>query len=441
LSALLMVPPFALMTALVAALSPRSILSILLVWPAVWIAQEGFRTFIWVFGGFPWALVAYPLADRPEWIQTASLGGVWLTSGLVVLLNALVFSALRARVFRTRVALGSAAVLLMGSVLVYGVARMRGLKKVAAARSWISVGVLQPNVSQDERWTAEARRAIYEDLVARTRAVARELKGTNRLILWPESASPYQWSWSQVYRTGVVDLCRELDVAILLSTAWSDVPESDEAPIYNAAVLVTPSGPVLPPYFKIRLVPFGEYVPLETILRKIKPISRAVPGGFTAGTSSNPIPFATHRLWGAICYEVVYPWIVREEVRKGADLLFTLTNDSWYGTAGARRQHWQAAVFRAVETGTPLVRAAITGISGVVSPIGESSRTIGPDKEGSFVAEFAVLAGRAPAVVVGDTLLYVCVLGLLAAILRVRVLQPREPAADGNPSVAERKLS
>ncbi|MEO6324818.1 MAG: apolipoprotein N-acyltransferase, partial [Thermoanaerobaculia bacterium] len=188
-------------------------------------------------------------------------------------------------------------------------------------------------------------------------------------------------------------------------------------------------------------VPFGEYVPLETILRKIKPISRAVPGGFTAGSSSAPIPFGGHRLGGAVCYEIVYPWIVRAEVRAGADLLFTLTNDSWYGTAGARRQHWQAAVFRAVETGTPLVRAAITGISGVVSELGESTKTIAPDHEGSFVAEFAVSPRRAPAVVVGDTLLHVCLLGLLAAILRVRVFQPRRPAADGNPSVAERKLS
>ncbi|MEO7921423.1 MAG: hypothetical protein ABIT01_18330, partial [Thermoanaerobaculia bacterium] len=253
-TALIMVPPFGLMTALVAALAPRSVLALLFVWPAAWIAQEGFRTYIYVFGGFPWALVAYPLAERPAWIQTASLGGVWLTSGLVILVNALFFCAVRSRVRRTRVALGLAALLLMGSVFSYGVWRMHAFKQLAAATPWVSVGVLQPNVSQDERWTAEARRVIYDDLVARTRTVARELKGTTRLILWPESASPYQWSWSPELRDSVVALCRELDVAIVLSTAWSDTPESDEAPIYNAAVLVTSAGPVLPPYFKLRLV-------------------------------------------------------------------------------------------------------------------------------------------------------------------------------------------
>src|SRR6185369_10137961 len=134
-----------------------------------------------------------------------------------------------------------------------------------------------------------------------------------------------------------------------LSTAWTDDPTNDDAPYYNAALLVTKDGPVLPPYFKVRLVPFGEYVPVASLLKRVKTISRAVPGGFTAGTEPLPLSFAGQRLGGAVCYEIVYPWIVRNEVRHGASMLFSLTNDAWYGTLGARRQHFQAAVFRAVE--------------------------------------------------------------------------------------------
>jgi apolipoprotein N-acyltransferase len=420
----LMAVPFALMTWAVSFVSPRSAPGFLLTWGAAWVAQEGFRTYVWVFGGFPWVLLGSALADQPALIQSAALGGVSLTSFLVAALNAALWIALTRgeRTGRLLWLLGSAAAGLL--VVVAGGAR---LGEVPDERTLLRVGIVQPNVEQQIRWEDGSSERQWKDLAGQTR----RLVGTDRpdVVLWPESASPYSWPFDERYREAVTALCRELRVAILLNTIWSDDPGRADAPYYNAALLVTGDGPVLPPYRKQRLVPFGEYVPLAALLRFVGPISRAVPGAFTPSPTSDLVRFGHVRLGGAVCYEVVYPWIARAHARAGADALFTLTNDAWYGRMGAQRQHWQAAVMRSVETGRPLVRAAITGISGAVAPDGTVLDSLGPGQRGSLVVPLPPPRPAVPAVALGESVLLVCAGGLAAAILRRRVSTPREPGA------------
>ena len=176
------------------------------------------------------------------------------------------------------------------------------------------------------------------------------------------------------------------------------------------------------PYHKLRLVPFGEYVPLRFLFGWVNQVSQAAPGAFTPGTRAIPLELSGVRLGGAICYEVVYPWIARAQVAAGADALYTLTNDAWYGDGGAQEQHWQAAVFRAVETGRPMLRAAVTGISGWVDGRGRTlarARSRGAGRNRGTAAGpsagFRTLAGR-----LGDAVPFVCAAALLVAILRAR---------------------
>ena len=418
--------PFGLMASLYAAARPRSGLGVVAAFGAAWVAQEGFRTYVYVFGGFPWNLLANPLADVPVLLGTAAIGGVFLTSFLLAALNAALFVALtrRSREARLGWLLGTA-------VCALGASATRPPRPGPPVEA-LKVGVVQPNVEQDIRWDRATAERIQDDLEDQTRALCRVERPV--LVLWPESASPYSWSFNAAYRERVLALCRELDVAILMSTAWSDAPGDEDAPYYNAALLVTKDGPVLPPYFKQRLVPFGEYVPLAPLLRMIKPISRAVPGGFTPGSATVLLRLGDWKLGGAVCYEVVYPWIPRAETRAGADVLFTLTNDAWYGRAGAQRQHWQAAVLRAVETGRPLVRAAVTGISGAVEPDGRVLVSLPAGRKGAFSAPVFRARGTAPAVALGDAVLWVCAAGLLAGILRARFPSPRGPVASASPA-------
>ncbi len=416
--------PFALMTWAVSLVSPRSGTGFVLTWGAAWVAQEGFRTYVYIFGGFPWILLGSAMADHPVLVQSAALGGIELTSFLVAALNAALYVALT-RPDRTKRLLwlaGACAASL--AVVVAGGAR---LGETPDASTILRVGIVQSNVEQQVRWDEGTSNRQWKGLEAQTRRLVAQDRPD--VVLWPESASPYSWPWDAGYRKEVTALCRELRIAILLNTAWSDEPWRPDAPYYNAALLVTGDGPVLPPYRKQRLVPFGEYVPLASILRFIGPISRAVPGSFTPSPSSDLIRLGRVRLGGAICYEVVYPWIARAHVRAGADVLFTLTNDAWYGRMGAQRQHWQAAVMRAVETGRPLVRAAITGISGAVAPDGTVLDSLGPGLRGSLVLPLPRPKAGVPAVALGESVLLVCAGGLGAAILRRRVSPPREPRA------------
>ncbi len=416
--------PFGLMTWVVSLVSPRTGPGLVLTWGAAWVAQEGSRTYVFIFGGFPWALLGSALADHPVLVQSAALGGIELTSFLVASWNAALFVALTRpdRVRRLFWLAGSAAGALL--VVVAGGLRLAG---VPDESTLLRVGILQPNVEQQVRWDEATSMRQWKNLMGQTRRLVEQDRP--EVVLWPESASPFSWPWDAGYREAVTALCRELRIAILLNTVWSDEPWRADAPYYNAALLVTADGPVLPPYRKQRLVPFGEYVPLGSLLRFIGPISRAVPGAFTPSPSSDLVRLGRVRLGGAICYEVVYPWIPRRHVQAGADVLFTLTNDAWYGRMGAQRQHWQAAVMRAVETGRPVVRAAITGISGAVAPDGTVLGLLGPGQRGALVVPLPPPKPAVPAVAVGESVLLVCVGSLAAAILRRRVSPPRESGA------------
>lgn len=408
--------PMAVMAALAACASQRSAGARLLVFPAAWVVQELSRTY--AFSGFPWALVSYPLAPWPLLTQTAALGGAALTSLLVVMVNAGLAEAVRGTGRTRATGLAVAAGVVAVSVGA-GAVRLSRPEAVVPGEG-LRVLIVQPNVEQDVRTAPGTAERIHFDVTGLTRALLRE--SPSDLVLWPESATLLAWPWSEGFRQEVTRLCREEKTALLFNTVWSDRPDDDDAPYFNSALLVDGKGVVGEPYHKLRLVPFGEYIPLRALFRWVPQVSQAVPGSFTPGERAIPLELSGVRLGGAICYEVVYPWIVRAQVAAGADALYTLTNDAWYGSGGAQEQHWQAAVFRAVETGRPMLRAAVTGISGWVDGRGRTLARLGPGARAGIAGRLKVpprgyrtLAGR-----VGDTVPFVCAAALLVAILRAR---------------------
>ena len=290
----------------------------------------------------------------------------------------------------------------------------------------LRVLIVQPNIEQDVRYAPGTAERIHFDVTGLTRGLLR--KSPSDLVLWPESATLLAWPWSEGFRQEITRLCREEKTALLFNTVWSDRPADDDAPYFNSALLVDGNGVVGEPYHKLRLVPFGEYVPLRFLFGWVNQVSQAAPGSFTPGTRAIPLELSGVRLGGAICYEVVYPWIARAQVAAGADALYTLTNDAWYGDGGAQEQHWQAAVFRAVETGRPMLRAAVTGISGWVDGRGRTLARLGPGARAGIAGRlrvpprgFRTLAGR-----LGDAVPFVCAAALLVAILRARASARRE---------------
>src|SRR5207253_1787955 len=168
------------------------------------------------------------------------------------------------------------------------------------------------------------------------------------------------------------------------------------------------------------LVPWGEYVPLKDWLTFVGPLVRAIGRGFDAGDTLTLLPLGTHQVSTAICYEIIYPDLVRRFVSEGSELLTTITNDSWFGATSAPYQHFEQASMRAIEEGRYLVRSANTGVSGIVDPYGHVLARTGIFHPDVIVGDVRLLTARTPYSLVGDVFAYASTILTLALLLMAR---------------------
>ena len=345
--------------------------------PLLWMAAEHARSV--VYKGFPWNLTANPLAEHPVWLQTASWWGAYGVGAIVAAAGALVAALFLPGSRRRRAA---AVAIALGGFLLWSFGRARMRAPADSPFPPLRVACVQPNLPQAARETAESAARQYETAIGAIRRAA-ELRPD--LILVPESSFyGATWQRSPTLRRDLTEIAASSGASIL----FNDLDEESEEVYFNAARLLTPSGLAAATYRKVHLVPFGEYVPLPRLFFFMKSISRAV-GSFSAAPAPVVVSAGGLALGPAVCYEMTYPSLSRREVRDGATLLVTISNDAWYGKAGAQEQHFEALVLRAIENGRPFARAAITGISGVA------------DSRGRIVARLpADVAGVARATVV-----------------------------------------
>jgi apolipoprotein N-acyltransferase len=347
--------------------------------PLVWVATELGRTY--VLTGFPWVLLGYSQAEVLPIAQLASLFGVYGVSALVAAVSAVAANAVVADAGdRLRPAAAVAGLLVI--VGVWGSRRVEAAEWTRAGEP-VRIGLVQGNVDQAQKWDPARAAFIFANYVEMTRQA---VKRGAEFILWPESSTPFRFEEPRdsAEADRLRELAREARVPILIGT---DEIEAGVPPKYfNSAFLVREDGSTGGVYRKMHLVPFGEYVPFKRILFFAAPLVEAV-SDFSEGDQPVLLPVGDHRISTSICYEIVYPHLVRQFVTGGSELLTTITNDAWFGRTSAPYQHFAQASMRAIEAGRYLVRSANTGISGIVDPYGRVlSRT----------------AIYQPAVVVGD---------------------------------------
>jgi apolipoprotein N-acyltransferase len=344
----------------------------LLVAPAVWVATELGRTHL--FSGFPWVLLGYSQVGVLPIAQLASVFGVYGVSALVAGVGAALACA-ATLAWRGAAAPGvaerpwtpvlpaAAAIGLVLAVAVWGSLR---LADGALTRDGVAVrvGLVQGNVDQAEKWDPRRAEGIFQQHLALTRQAIGE--GAD-VVIWPESATPFSFEEDPSGAEQIRDIAREARVSILLGS--DEIERGSPVRYFNSAFLVRPDGSTAGVYRKMHLVPFGEYVPLRSVFFFAAPLVEAV-GDFSAGEQAVLLPLDGRTVSTAICYEIVYPDLVRRFVAGGSELLTTITNDAWFGRTSAPYQHFAQAAMRAVENGRYLVRAANTGVSGVVDPYG-----------------------------------------------------------------------
>ncbi|MEW5878242.1 MAG: apolipoprotein N-acyltransferase [Acidobacteriota bacterium] len=247
---------------------------------------------------------------------------------------------------------------------------------------------VQPNVPLEVRWEGENLQTIESWVWGLSRQAVKE---GAQWVVWPESAVPRLLERDQDYRASLVAFARDHGVWLTLNSIGFGQRES----FYNSMYVVAPEGTIAR-YDKVHLVPFGEYVPLLGRIAFLRPLVREV-GGFTPGREAHVLPGPEGFLGGAVCYEVAFPLHVAEQVRKGAGMLVTVTNDGWYGDSAAPYQHLVLAILRAAENRRFLVRAANTGISAIVDPYGRVLQKLPLGQRGVIGESVVPGAGLTPA--------------------------------------------
>ena len=390
--------------------------------PATWVAAEYARAHI--FGGFPWIPLGNAVVSLLPIAQLASVLGVYGVSWLLALLHALIALVAMSN-GRGRALAGAGAVVLLGAVSLWGAARLSD-NRLTREGTPLQVALVQGNVPQTEKWDPSHAAAIFERYLRMTREAA--VAGA-QFIVWPESATPFYFDEDPRSAQRVRQLVSEIRTPLLFGT---DEVEPGKPPKYfNSAFILDESGTTAAVYRKMFLVPFGEYVPFGTLLSFVGPLVDAV-SAFSPGQRVTMLPVNGHMVSTAICYEVVYPHLIRDGVLQGAELLTTITNDAWYGETSAPWQHFDLATMRAIEQGRYLARAANTGISGIVDPYGRVTlrtdlfETAAPIGEVRFIQERTVYAR------IGDLAAQLAVLitllGVGASLWRRRAQAHQTPA-------------
>ncbi|MBD0305311.1 MAG: apolipoprotein N-acyltransferase [Nitrospiraceae bacterium] len=347
--------------------------------PFLWVSLELIRTYL--FSGLPWALLGYTQYQWLPVIQIADLTGVYGVSFLIVLVNAAVseiglwvWSGGQVQSDRSFPWLSSSsATLAMAVTLLYGQSVLNTGRQLDLKQS-LTIGVVQPNIDQAHKWDDAYRRETldrYADLTARI------AKGAD-MIIWPEAATPFLFEQEKGYRAELTNLVQSHGVPLLFGSPALRYSANGLPYLLNSAYLFSPQGEILGRYDKRHLVPFGEYIPLRSILFFLDKLVEGI-GDFEAGTVPTVLSLPSKpagsdgmsldppvRFGVVICFEVIFPDLVREFVRDGAEFMVTITNDAWFGDSAAPYQHFGMVVFRAVENHVAFARAANTGISGFI---------------------------------------------------------------------------
>lgn len=388
-----------------AASSGSSVAARVVLAPSSWVAFEYLRGYL--FTGFPWAVLGYTQVPYLPVIQIADNTGVWGVSFLVVAVNAAVFLTVRAYAKKERLPVGEAlaVVLIFASTVSYGLLSIRSVDEALPSWSKIKAGVLQGSIDQGVKWD----KAYQQKTLDTYRALSLSASEAGaRLLVWPETAIPFYFEADKVKNGFIGDIVRDTGSYLLTgSPSYNYNRVSGTTEYFNSAYLVSPEAEVIGRYDKVHLVPFGEYVPLRSVL-PFEKLTAGV-GDFTSGAGPLPIKFEGGGIGVLVCFESIFPELAREEVKNGATVLVNITNDGWFGRTAAPYQHFDMSVLRAVENKTFVLRSANTGISAVIDPVGRVRKKTRLFEKAALVDEIGLRHSRPTFYTAyGDIFAYFC---------------------------------
>ena len=374
--ALLFALPFAL-----SALIPQRSSSWLLGLPAIWVLSEWFRS--WIFTGFPWLYAGYSHTDT--WLSGwAPIGGVmWLSfiTALAAATLAQIGQTLIGRKQPIQVGVKISCLLLLA--LTTSGYLLQSVTWTQETGKKLSVVLIQPNTDQNKKWSASERQSILDQLQEQT-----EPHWGVDLIVWPEAAIPATPKRVSGFLIGMDKAAKVNQTALL-----TGIPTQDRSSgkYYNSVLAL---GAASGQYDKTRLVPFGEYVPLEGLLRGLIRFFNLPMSSFSLGAQDQSLlTIAGEPMATAICYEIVYPGLVAR-ISREATLLLTVSNDAWFGDSFAPQQHMQMARMRAIENAKPMLRGTSNGVTAIVDHRGKIEKQLEQFSAGELSGNITPRSGQ-----------------------------------------------
>ncbi len=372
-----------------------------------WVAVELLQTHL-VFGGFPWMLAGYALAPFGGLRQIVTWTGIYGLSFVLVGVGSIVALGYSTR--NLRLLAGAAAAIVLAVIL--------PAPADETPSDPFQVRLVQTNIDLDQSWLPDDRDRLMDEL----HALSVRGGAVPDLVIWPETPGPFRLDEGAFFARRAGEIAAGLDTAFLFGYMDSigDLPS-------NSAGMVSPSGEQVARYDKIHLVPFGEYVPLKNLLFFAESMVRNV-GDFAAGAEYTVTTVNGHRIAATICYEDVFPGLIRQFTVRGAEAIVNITNDGWFGDTSAPYQHLRMSTIRAAENRRYIVRGANTGVTAIIDPYGNiAART--------ELGERTILDGvagyrrdRTVYVRYGDVFAYLATLAAIAFAFRPRAGKSR-PAA------------
>ncbi len=366
----------------------------------LWSVSEWLRT--WLFTGFPWLFAGYSFTDNGlnGWAPLVGVNGLGLlASGLI----SLVIVSLRSHDAHWRWATSILAIALFG-----GNSLLQYIDWTTPENKTINVAVIQPNIPQEQKWQPW----FVEPTLERLDSMSAAYWATSDWVVWPEAAVPQLYYEAQPFLSAMREKAKPYNSSLITGILTLNV---DTAKYHNSIIALGEHSRGM--YHKQRLVPFGEYVPLEHQLRGLIAFFNLPTSIISAGPpQQNPLLLNDVKLAPFICYEVVYPQLVAIQAKQ-AEVLITVSNDAWFGDSIGPLQHLQMARMRALETGRFMIRGTNTGVSAIINPHGEITATTPRFSQSSFTGTVVPHTGSTPYMKWGNLPLYIAWLVMLAACL------------------------
>ncbi|MDO9417742.1 apolipoprotein N-acyltransferase [Pararhizobium sp.] len=343
-----------------------------------------------VFTGFPWNAIGYTAMPVPLMMQSDRVMGMDAMSMLAVFVFAA--PALLGTIKGARIGLTLAG-LVAAAHFGYGAYSLYIEKPPIDPSQQTLVRLVQPAIDQSQKLDNSSRLSVFEAHLAMTAAVPAEGGKRPDVIVWPETAVPFILTENPDALLRIADVLQDGQVLLAGAVRTEESGTEQEPRYYNSIYAIDDKGQIITAADKVHLVPFGEYMPFQSLLRSwgVDPV--AMPGGYSAASVHNPLALPQGRsFYPLICYEAIFPHEI-ESAAAGTDALLNITNDAWFGNSPGPYQHFQQARLRAVESGLPMIRVANNGITAMIDARGQIVEGLGYDAKGYFDA---TLPGKMP---------------------------------------------